>query len=206
MTLVAGIDPGSNGAVAVYCTDMKRLVSVIDLPFWYESVGKKKRKRLDPIAMMDLFETLCLMGVQLLVLEAVGGRPQQSASAGFVFGYTVGLIYMAILYNKIMVETVPPTQWKKILRVPGKRGDKERRKEDAKAAKKEAHGDIIKRVMELFPHDTATFKGPQGGYKMDRADAALLAKFAGDHVWPTMSPLTSDVERQLAYRKAETGA
>lgn len=205
MTLVAGVDPGTNGAIAIYDTDTKKLVSVQDLPFWYETVGKKKRKRLDTIGLMELFDTLCMMGVELMVLEAVGGRPQQSASAGFVFGYTVGLIYACAMYSKIMVETVPPQQWKKMLRIPGKLGTKERRKEDKKAAKKEATGDIIKRVGELFPHDTDYFRGPGGAYKMDRADAAMLAKFGGDHVLPTMGT-PSDTEFQLAYRKADTGA
>lgn len=202
MALIAGIDPGVSGAIAVYCTDTKRPISVIDMPNWTETVGKKARTRIDTIALMELFDTLNLMSVEMVVLEAVGGRPKQSASAGFVFGYTVGLIYMASMYSKIMVETVPPREWKKIMKIPGKAGGKD------KVAKKQAQGDIMKRVAEVFPNDKHLFQGPKGGYYMDRADAALLAKFGGDFVYPTMGPLTakSDQELKLAYRNADTGA
>lgn len=203
MTIVAGIDPGTSGAVALYDTDTRRIIGVYDIPTWFESVGKKKRKRIDTIALMELFELLCVMGVELVVLEAVGGRPGQSASAGFVFGYTVGLIFMSSMYSKIMVETVPPQHWKKIMRVPGKARTK------SKEEKKQAQGDIIKRVAELFPSDYEKFQGPKGGYYMDRADAALLAKFGGDTLYPAMtrgSVKREDQELHLAYRRADTGA
>lgn len=199
MTLVAGIDPGSNGAVAVYCTDTRQLVFVEDLPFWFQTVGKKQRKRLDPIGLMELFDTLNMLGVELVVLEAVGGRPRQSASAGFVFGYTVGLIYMATMQAKIMVETVPPQKWKKLLGVPGKQGGKD------KAVAKKAEGEIIYRTNEMFPHNREFFRSPRGAWKMDRADAAFLAKFGGDYVLSQITPM-NDAEFKLAYRNAETGA
>lgn len=200
MSYIAGIDPGSNGAVAIYCTETKRIIGVHDLPFWYMTVGKAKRKRVDPVALMELFDLILMLGVELVVLEAVGGRPKQSASSGFVFGYTVGLIYMACMYNKLMVETVPPQRWKKLLNVPGKQGGK------TPADKKKAEGEIVQRATELFPHDRSFFRGPNGGFKMDRADAAMLAKFGGDYVVPTLEPAQGDVEMALAYRKADTGA
>lgn len=203
MTYIAGVDPGTKGAIAVYCTVTRKLVSVIDIPNWTESIGKKQRTRIDTIALMEAFDTLVLMGVELLVLEAVGGRPKQSATAGFVFGYTVGLIYMAALERKLMVETVPPGEWKKILKIPGKAGGK------TPAEKKKAEGNIIKRVGEVFPGERDTFRGPQGGFKMDRADAALLAKFGGDFVWPNLQTTVtrlSDTELKLAYRNVDTGA
>lgn len=200
MTLVAGIDPGATGAVAVYSAETRKLISVEDLPFWYQTVGKSKRKRLDPVALMEQFDVLHMMGVELVVMEAVGGRPRQSASAGYVFGYTVGLIYMACMNRKLMVETVVPAKWKKLMNVPGKAGGK-----DAKA-KKKAEGDIMNRVTQLFPDDQSYFRSERGAYKMDRADASLLAKFGGDFVLRTMEPMKDDTEFQLIYRKAEIGA
>lgn len=202
MTLIAGCDPGVSGAISLYCTESKRIIAVYDMPNWTETVGKKQRTRIDTIGLMELFDTLNMLSVEMLVLEAVGGRPKQSASAGFVFGYTVGLIYMAAMYSKIMVETVPPKEWKKLMKIPGKAGGKD------KEAKKKAQGDIMKRVFETFPHERDLFIGPKGGYYMDRADSALLAKFGGDFVYPTMQPLSmrSDQELKLAYRNADTGA
>jgi Holliday junction resolvasome RuvABC endonuclease subunit len=199
MPLIAGIDPGTGGALAVYDTDTRTVVSVEDMPVWWELVGKKKRKRLDFVAVMELFEGLNMIGVELVVMEAVGGRPRQSASAAFVFGYTVGLIMAAAMYSKIMVHTVPPTRWKKALSVPGKAGGGD------SAAKKAAQGSIMKRADELFPHDRDKFRTERNAYRMDRAEAAMLAKFGGDVVLATL-PAISDVELKMAYRNADTGA
>lgn len=193
MTLVLGVDPGGNGAFAVYCTETRRLVSVEDMPVWYQAVGKRKRKRVDALALADMFDTYELMGVELVVMEAVGGRTGQGAAAGFVFGYGVGLIYMAALYSRIVIETIPPASWKKMMNVPGKQ-----------AADDSA---IIARADELFPHDRHLFRGERNGKKVDRAEAAMLAKFGADFVLHTLDPLqANDVEFKLAYQKADTGA
>ena len=191
MPLILGVDPGASGAFAVYNTDTRRLVSVDDMPSWFQTVGKKKRKRVDALALADMFDTYEMMGVELVVMEAVGGRTGQSASAGFVFGYGVGLIYMAALYSRIAIETVPPQTWKKLLNVPGKAqgGD----------------DDIMNRADELFPQDRHLFRGERGGKKIDRAEAAMMAKFGAEHVWHTLGQ-TNDVELRLAYQRADTGA
>lgn len=193
MTLIAGIDPGASGAIAVYCTDTKRLITIEDMPVWYMTIGKNKRKRIDSVAVMEMFDQFNMVGVELVVMEAVGGRPRQGASAAFAFGYGVGILYMAAMYSKIMVETVPPSRWKKLMNVPGK----------LKAEK----GDIMNRAEEMFPHDRAMLRGRNGGEKLDRAEAAMLAKFGGDTVWPTVPQrIPGDEEFKMAYRNAETGA
>jgi len=200
MALVAGIDPGTNGAIAVYDTDTHGLISVDDLPFYHMTINKKKRKRLDPVGLMEMFDMLKFMGVELVVLEAVGGRPRQSASAGFVFGYTVGCLYTGCLYTGIMVETVPPTQWKKLLKVPGKAGGK------GKEEQRSAEVAIKVRCKELFPNNQDLLSTARGAFRMDRADASFLAKFGGDYVLRTLKTYDNDVEAKLAYRYAETGA
>jgi len=163
------------------------------MPVWFQAVGKRKRKRVDALALADMFDVYEMMGVELVVMEAVGGRTGQGAAAGFVFGYGVGLIYMAALYSRIVIETVPPASWKKVMNVPGKQ-----------AADDSA---IIARADELFPHDRHNFRGERGGKKVDRAEAAMLAKFGADFVLHTLDPLkANDVELKLAYKKADTGA
>lgn len=191
MPLILGVDPGASGAFAVYNTDTRRLVSIDDMPSWFQTVGKKKRKRVDALALADMFDTYEMMGVELVVMEAVGGRTGQSASAGFVFGYGVGLIYMAALYSRITIETVPPQTWKKLMNVPGK--------------SQGSDDDILNRADELFPQDRTLFRGERGGKKIDRAEAAMMAKFGAEHVWHTLGQ-TNDVELRLAYQRADTGA
>lgn len=192
MTLVLGIDGGNHGAFAVYDAASGRIVGAIqDMPLWFQTVGKKKRQRVDALALADMMDMFDTIGIGLAVLEAVGGRPRQSASAAFVFGYGIGLIYMSLLYAKIPIETVPPGTWKKIMNVPGKT------KADDSA--------ILARADELFPHDRSQWRGERGGKKVDRAEAAMLAKFGADHVLRTMGQVT-DQELRLAYQKADTGA
>lgn len=192
MTLVLGVDPGHSGAFAVYDTDSARVVSMDDMPTWFQVVGKKKRPRVDALALADMFDTYEMMGVAMMVLEAVGGRPAQSASAAFVFGYGLGLIYMAGLYSRIPVETVAPATWKKLMNIPGKG------KADDSA--------IQQRANELFPHDRHLFMRPRARTpSSDRAEAAMLAKFGGDHLLRNLGQNT-DVENRLTYRNADTQA
>ena len=192
MTLVLGIDPGSSGAMAVYDTQSRSLVGkVYDMPIWWQTVGKRKRKRIDAMAIADLMDEFEVMGVELIVMEAVGGRGGESGSGSFAFGYGVGVLYMAAFYSGIVIESVPPQTWKQILNVPGKS------KADDSA--------IIARANELFPNDRDKFKGPKGGKKLDRAEAAMIAKFGGDVILDTLNP-QKDVELRIAYANAATGA
>lgn len=189
MSLILGIDPGANGALAVYDAGSGRIVSIQDMPSTTQTVGKRKRNRIDALALADMFATFELMGVSLVVMEAVGGRPRQSASAAFVFGYGVGLLYMSVMHNKLPIETVPPATWKKLMNVPGKQNGSD--------------DDIIARADELFPHDRHMWRGERGGKKVDRAEAAMMARYGADHVRRVVD---SDEALRMMYENADTGA
>lgn len=192
MSLILGIDPGAHGAFAVYDTDSKRLISLERTPTWFQQVGKTKRARVDPIRLAEMFDVYAMMGVTLAVMEAVGGRAKQSASAGFVFGYGVGMMYMALVYTRIPIETVSPQSWKALLRVPGKT------KADDSA--------ILARADELFPEDRDMFRGTRGGMQIDSAEAAMLARFGADFLLPTYKKATGDLDVDSKFRNADTGA
>lgn len=188
---VIGIDPGLNGALAKYNRDFNSMY-IIDMPTWWQLVGRKKRQRVDAVALAEYFLFAKDTGTELVVIEAVGGRPKQSASSGFVFGYTVGLLYMACVMARLPLETVPPQTWKKLLKVPGKRDT-----DDAETA-------IINRADELLPDHRECWRGPKGGKRVDRAEAAMLAKFGYDYLLPER-PATIG-ELSTAYVNADTGA
>ncbi len=198
---VIGVDPGLTGAMARYDSEADTL-DIMDMPTWWMTVGKKKRQRVDAVDLAEYFELAKMMGVELVVIEAVGGRPKQSAGAGFVFGYTVGLIYMACVMCRLVVETVPPQTWKKFMRVPGKKG--------LPSEKRAAEQAIQHRADELFPHHRDKWRGPHGGKRLDRCEAAMLAKFGTDYVLKSVhtdKPWTMpDAELKLAYMNADTGA
>lgn len=193
--LILGIDPGAHGAFVVYDSETREIISHKSMPIWYQAVGKTKRARVDAIELAQMMQTYELMGVGMAVLEAVGGRGKQPGSAGFVFGYGVGMVYMACVYSKIPIETIPPHTWKAMLRVPGKS------KADDSA--------IIQRANELFPDSRHIFKGPKGGLLVDVAEAAMLARFGADHILKS-GYVTIDAAHELAYRtrvqRADTGA
>lgn len=194
--LVIGVDPGASGAIALYDGTTRRLVSVEDIPVWHVLIGKTKKKRLDPIEINERIAMLKLMGAELVVIEAVGGRPGQAAAAAFSFGYSVGLLYMACVAAKIPIETTPPGTWKRVMRVPGKKDD--------------GGEGAVQRAGELFPDMAHLFRGDRGGAKHDRAEAALLAKFGADHVLRaiTLDARVSDLDAEfrLAYQRANIGA
>lgn len=199
---VMGVDPGINGAMAVYDYN-SGLVVVTDMPTWNMQIASKVRKRVDAVDLLDYFEMQKMAGVELVMIEAVGGRPKQSASAGFVFGYTVGMIYMACVAVRMPIETVPPQTWKKLMRVPGKKDFKMAGGKTDKAWQIA----LVSRADECFPHNTSTWRGPQGGYKIDRAEAALLAMYAGRYALNSTKVVhLKDIEWKLAYMKADTGS
>lgn len=196
MTLILGIDPGNNGAFAVYDTDSRALVGdVIDMPVWFQTVGKRKRKRVDTLAIADMFDTYVMMGVGLIVMESVGGRGGQSAVGAFTFGYGVGVVYMAAFYSGIPMDSATPNEWKAQMNVPGKA------KADDSA--------ILQRADELFPADRHKFRGERGGKRIDRAEAAMLAKYGGDYMLGQLRAgglAIGDAERRLTFANIQTGA
>lgn len=202
---VIGVDPGGTGALAHYDIAANTL-DVEDMPIWNMAIGKgKTRKRIDAVALLEYFEVKKMQGVQLVMIEAVGGRPKQSASNAFVFGYGVGLIYMACVACRLPIETVPSQTWKKLMRVPGKG---KRQAEKLGRTPKEVEGMIVQRADELYPESRGLWRGPRGGYRLDRAEAAILARYAGDYALRSTRPLTrvTDVEWDMVFRDADTGA
>lgn len=211
---VIGIDPGATGALAEY-DYLAGTLTLTDMPVWFQALKRgKTRRRVDAVALYDYFEMRKLCGAELVLVEEVGGRPQQSASSGFAFGYTAGLIYMACVAVKLPIETVPPGVWKKIMRVPGKKSSKGEKAQMAelmglteKKSDKELAAAIIARADELFPHHKMAWRGPKGGFKTDHAEAAMLARYCADHQLKSIgAQRISDVEWQLAYRDADMGA
>lgn len=188
MAIVVGVDPGLEGAFALYDAQTKRILDIQDMPVWKQTVGATKRTRVDALSLIEYFDYFVLLGAEMVVIEAVGGRPGQGANAGFAFGYGVGLIYMGAILSKLVVETVTPSVWKKLMNVPGK--------------SKADDDDIVHRANELMPYDREMFLNKARKPKIDRIEAAMLAKFGGDYILPAAGyERPKDPEFDLAYRK-----
>lgn len=207
---VMGVDPGITGALAHLMDDGS--LDIVDMPIWLMQLkGGKFRKRIDAVALYSHLDMAKMLGCDLVMIESVGGRPKQSASAAFQFGYAAALVYMACVALELPVKTEDPGVWKKVIGVPGKavrrkKGEPKLEAADNAANKKLQEGMIVQRADQLFPAYTSEWRGPRGGYQLDRAEAALLALFGRDYAQRSNIPWKAkryDEEYQLAYRQAE---
>lgn len=182
---IIGVDPGLNGAIA---HNDKGVIEIIDMPTYEITIGKgkqtKTRKRIDAVALYEHMAYLKMYGVTLAVLEEVGGRPGESASGAFQFGWAAAMVYMACIALEIPIKSVKPGEWKKAMGVPGKKDGrgKDMTPEDKKAADKAAEGMVIQRADEIMPQYRQLWRGPRGGMQLDRAEAALLSVYGATHV------------------------
>jgi hypothetical protein len=192
---VIGIDPGLTGAIA--CLHSDDTLTIEDMPVWSMMINKHTKMRVDPVGLRNMFEMHKACGCSLVLMEQVGGRPKQGASGGFVLGYSVGLVYQTCVMLRIPIETVVPQVWKRIMNVKGKKVATETGTfKDTRAAD---HA-IIARADEVFPNYSNFFRGSKGGLKVDRAEAALLAKYCRDYALMNAGKnKLTDTEYLLAY-------
>ena len=183
MLLVSGIDPGLSGAIAIYDQETDGLVAVWDIPTVKVQIGGSTRKRLDMPELRGMFDTMIVMDVKLICVERVqgyGGKEKnQSASAAFQFGEVFGRL-MALAEEVAPVDTPAPSVWKM----------REKVSTDAEA--------IVKKAEAEFPVQAMWFRGPKNGPLHDRAEAALLARYAAHRIWPSLhSPAGLEVGQVL---------
>jgi len=159
---VIGIDPGLGGAIALYDTDTGAL-EIIDMPVVEVKVNRSTRREVSEAALLEWFRMAYYTGIRGVFQEDVGGRKGQSASAAFSFGWVACATYTAALAAGLRPRLVVPTLWKRALKVRGKT---------------EGTEGIEDKVNEVFGAAYShLWRGPKGGIKHDRAEAALISKY-----------------------------
>lgn len=117
MILVA-IDPGLQGAFALYDTQRVSM-HIVDMPTAAVGRSAKKDKTIvDFAATNALLAAYRDIGATHLVIEEVGGRPGQGASAAFSFGFGAGGLHSAAQMLGYSIEPVTPVKWKGDMRCP----------------------------------------------------------------------------------------
>jgi crossover junction endodeoxyribonuclease RuvC len=151
--VVAGIDPGLHGAIAVL--DENEGLVLFDLPMHQVTTSSRKtRGELDMAAIAHFLRDLAPF-IDHVFIERVSANPGQGVTSMFRFGYACGALHMVCAAYGIPHTFVTPQSWQKATGVgPG-----------PDAARQRAAG--------LYPQHATSFTR-----KLDqhRADATLIAR------------------------------
>jgi crossover junction endodeoxyribonuclease RuvC len=147
--IVAGIDPGASGAIAVLRDGM--VTDLHDMPTGKITVGKTTRDRISPELLGDLIRSL--MPVDVAYIEEVTAMPKQGVSSVFTFGQAHGMILGAFAAMGVRIVRVRPQTWQ---------------------AATKSRGDPRVRALELYPAQTPHLKRVKDA---GRADAILIAHY-----------------------------
>lgn len=105
--IVAGIDPGKTGALAITYPDGS--VQAFDVPT-IKLRGKEVPAWHD--WQRSWSSVLDFAGVDLVVIEDVSARPGQGVTSMFTFGRTLGFVHAIAIASGASVQVVTPAVWK----------------------------------------------------------------------------------------------
>lgn len=163
--LIAGIDPGTNGAIAVLDSqnpdsvdllDLKNK-SIIDIWDWLQADMPTEYDNLG-------YEWSSRVLIKIWV-EDVHSMHGMSAKSNFGFGKNLGIVTAIAEIASDTVNTVTPKIWQKYIGVTVK----------GKAIKKE----VAEIAQGLYPN--AELHGKRGGLLDGRADALMIAHYGLNH-------------------------
>lgn len=156
-----GIDPGVNGALAVYDAANKRIAHIQAMPTMKISKGKGARNVVDLPRLLEVLRGFAYFyDPQITVLEAVGPRHGDGAVGSFTFGEGYGLLRAGIAcIFCCRHEPIQPQTWKRHMMVGT------------------LDGDIMKRADQFFPGQSELWRGPKGGFLDGIAEASMLALY-----------------------------
>jgi len=112
-----GIDPGLDGALAVFCrTGETTMLSIADMPTREVMVNGAK-KRTPELNLLAHWFKEHTAGADICVIEKVHAMPKQGVTSSFNFGFNAGVVQgMAYAFGLPVVLT-PPNSWKHALKL-----------------------------------------------------------------------------------------
>ena len=158
--LIAGIDPGVNGAIAVLDSENPDSVALLDL--------KKKSitdiwKWLQALKRTQWYDWDLKIDAKIIIwVEDIHSMYGMSAKSNFSFGKNLGIVTaIAEIFTELPPNTVTPKIWQKYVGVTVK----------GKAVKKQ----VAKIAQYLYPQ--AELHGKRGGLLDGRSDALMIAYY-----------------------------
>lgn len=113
---VLGVDPGIEGALAVYCTDPDdanhKTIEVLDVP----TAGEDAKRRVNAPAIRDWIRRVL---PDVAYIENVGSMPDQGVASSFRFGRATGALEAIVACCDVPIERVAPVTWKKFYGLKG---------------------------------------------------------------------------------------
>lgn len=150
--MILGIDPGLDGALALYQPSVGTIHEILDMPTFSLKRGKTNKREIDLDGVVQ-FLTTHREGISTAFIELVGPMPQQGVVSTYQFGRGVGQLEGILAAMEFNVAYLTPQKWQ------------------AHSKMRKGKDGSIKRARELFPDSTTLFtKGKHG-----RSDAALIA-------------------------------
>lgn len=116
---ILGIDPGLDGALALY-DHARGTLDVRDMPTVTvpKSGGSGKRREIDVFALAVVLDEWSVLRLRAFI-EQVGPTPQMGVTSAFSFGGSFWAVRMACAAHFIPTELVGPQRWKRDLNVKG---------------------------------------------------------------------------------------
>lgn len=159
MNLIAGIDPGLGGAIALLCVEDGSYFSVIDMPVMAAGPNATVKRRVNATAIahhLSLLNVSPKLGCKIVhaVIERVSSRPSEGVCSVFSFGHSAGIVEGVVAALQIPYELITPPEWKKWY---GLSSDKEQSRT---------------RAIQLYPSAPLELRKHEG-----RAEAILLTRY-----------------------------
>jgi crossover junction endodeoxyribonuclease RuvC len=113
--IIAGLDPGLSGAIALLDARTGAVLDVLDMPVHELARGGKTKREI------DVYRLVGMLGRDRIghaFVELVGAMPGQGVSGVFAFGKGFGIALGVIAALGIPMTLVPPRRWKAALQVP----------------------------------------------------------------------------------------
>lgn len=135
--MILGIDPGLSGALALYCPVRKTVADCWDMPTYAITRGRQKRA-LDCVALSSNIERYSFWDkIDFAVMEEVHAMPMQGIVTTGQLMKAYGAVEGILAALRIPTKFVPPTVWKRAMRVTAdKDSSRERASQLAPAAAK----------------------------------------------------------------------
>lgn len=120
--IIAGIDPGKNGAL-FGSSDTGLILYAERVPL-LKIKGKEKP---DYVRMAQVW-SVYLQKCDHVFIEQVGAMPGQGVSSMFNFGYVAGVAYGLVLAASVPVTFITPQKWKSLVGLRGSDGEESRQR------------------------------------------------------------------------------